>query len=138
MEPSPKATILILENEPIVLRSTAKILREEGYEVYEAASAPEAHVVVDAVRKAFPLLICDLALDGLQGRDAAATLQSLRPEMRVLFMMSGSDGARFRPQLERERRYFLRKPFDRRRLLECVAFVLGGWAQPADAPARSA
>ncbi len=64
-------------------------------------------------------------------------LQALRPEMRVLFM-SGSDGALFREQLEREHRYFLRKPFSRARLLECVRFVLEGWQEPIDASQRSA
>jgi CheY-like chemotaxis protein len=137
MAPSPKSTVLVLENEPVVLRSTARLLRNEGYAVHEAASPQEARTIVERILEPISLLICDLELDGLQGREAAIMLQALRPEMRVLFM-SGSDGAHFREQLEREHRYFLRKPFGRTRLLECVTFVLEGWREPIDASKRSA
>jgi len=137
MAPSPNSAVLILENEPVVLRSTARMLRNEGYEVYEAASPQEARTIVERTPRPISLLICDLELDGLQGREAVIMLQAIRPEMRVLFM-SGSDGAHFRVELEREHRYFLRKPFARTRLLECVSFVLEGWQEPIDASKRSA
>jgi two-component system cell cycle sensor histidine kinase/response regulator CckA len=125
-----KATVLILEDEEIVRRSTSRILRGEGYEVLEAESAQQARAIVDGLRKPIALLLSDLELrEGLQGREAANMLQSLRPEMRVLFM-SGSHGAHHREQLEKAETFFLTKPFDRRRLLELVGFVLEGWKAP--------
>ncbi len=126
----PSQTVLVLENDPIILRSTAGILRRVGYDVYEAESPAEARIIVDGLRKSIALLLCDLDLNGIHGRDAANVLQALRPEMRVLFM-SGGDSVQFRRDLERTERLYLKKPFDNRRLLEAVARKLDGWKPAA-------
>jgi DNA-binding NtrC family response regulator len=126
----PHLTVLILENDPIFLRSIAGILRREGYDVYEAESPAEARIIVDGLRKPIALLLCDLDLNGIYGRDAANVLQSLRPEMRVLFM-SGGDSVQFRRDLERTERFYLKKPFDSVRLLELIALKLQGWRPAA-------
>lgn len=125
----PKPVVLVLENDEIILRSTGRILRAEGYDAYEALSPQEARAIVDGIKKPIGLLLCDLDLDGLHGREASIMLQAHRPEMRVLFM-SGSDSAHFRWQLEKEHVHFLRKPFDRKRLVELVGRVLEGWKAP--------
>ena len=125
----PSATVLVLDNDSIVLRSTAGILRREGYDVYEAETPAEARIVVDGLRKPIALLLCDLDLNGVHGRDAANVLQALRPQMHVLFM-SGGDSVQFRRELERTEQYYLKKPFDKKRLLELVALKLERW-QPA-------
>lgn len=122
----PSSTILVLDNDGITLNSTARILRREGYDVYEAETPAQARIIVDGLRKPVALLICDLDLNGIHGRDAANALQSLRPDMRVLFM-SGGDSVQFRRDLERTEPFYLKKPFDSRRLLEAVAFKLAGW-----------
>ena len=127
----PSATILVLENDPIALRSTAGILRRDGYDVYEAETPAEARIIVDGLRKPIALLICDLDLNGIYGRDAANALQALRPEMQVLFM-SGGDSAQFRRELERTEWHYLKKPFDSTRLLELVALKLKGWQSAAN------
>jgi DNA-binding NtrC family response regulator len=127
----PHLTVLILENDPIFLRSIAGILRREGYDVYEAESPAEARIIVDGLRKPIALLLCDLDLNGIYGRDAANVLQALRPEMRVLFM-SGGDSVQFRRDLERTERFYLKKPFDSTRLLELIALKLQGWRPAAN------
>jgi DNA-binding NtrC family response regulator len=126
----PSATVLVLENDPIFLRSIAGVLRREGYDVYESESPAEARIIVDGLRKPIALLLCDLDLNGIYGRDAANVLQALRPEMRVLFM-SGGDSVQFRRELERNERFYLKKPFDSTRLLELIALKLQGWRPAA-------
>ena len=127
----PGTTVLVLENDPIILRSTAAILRREGYEVYEAEKPAEARVIVDGLRKPIALLLCDLDLNGIYGRDAANMLQALRPEMRVLFM-SGADSIQYRRELERTESLYLKKPLDAGRLLEVVGMKLQGWQAAAN------
>lgn len=122
----PGTTVLVLENDPIILQSTARILRREGFDVYEAESPAEAKIIVEGVRKPIALLLCDLDLNGIHGRDAANMLLAVKPEMRVLFM-SGGDSIQFRSELERTERLYLKKPFDQRRLLEVVGLKLQGW-----------
>jgi DNA-binding response OmpR family regulator len=126
----PGVTVLVLENDPIFLRSIAGVLRREGYDVYEAETPAEARIIVDGLRKPIALLVCDLDLNGIYGRDAANALQALRPEMRVLFM-SGGDSVQFRRELERTERLYLKKPFDATQLLELIAFKLQGWKPAA-------
>jgi DNA-binding NtrC family response regulator len=130
MQIRPDQTVLILENDLIILQSTARILRREGYDVYEAESPADAKIIAEGLRKPIALLLCDLDLNGIYGRDAANMLQSLRPEMRVLFM-SGGDSVQFRRELERTERFYLKKPFDGRLLLEAVAQKLHGWKAAA-------
>ncbi|MGE0160736.1 MAG: response regulator [Gemmatimonadales bacterium] len=127
----PGTTIVVLENDTIILQSTARSLRREGYDVYEAETPAEARIIVDGLRKPVALLLCDLDLNGIHGRDAANALQALRPEMRVLFM-SGGDSIQFRRDLERTERLYLKKPFDNARLLELVALKLEGWKPAAN------
>jgi len=127
----PSTTVLVLENDPIILRSAAGILRREGYDVYEAETPADARVIVDGLRKPIALLLCDLDLNGIYGRDAANMLQALRPEMRILFM-TGADSIQYRRELERTESLYLKKPFDRRRLLEVVAMRLEGWKSAAN------
>jgi len=126
----PSATVLVLENDPIILRSTGGILRRAGYDVYEAETPAEARIIVDGLRKPIALLLCDLDLNGIHGRDAANMLLAIKPEMRVLFM-SGADSVQFRGELERTERLYLKKPFDSTRLLELVALKLDGWRPAA-------
>jgi len=127
----PNATVLVLDNDSIILRSVAGILRREGYDVYEAETPAEARIIVDGLRKPIALLLCDLDLNGIYGRDAANMLLAIKPEMRVLFM-TGADSIQYRRELERTESLYLKKPFDRTHLLALVARKLEGWKPAAN------
>ncbi|HET9947783.1 MAG TPA: response regulator [Longimicrobiales bacterium] len=115
--------ILVLDDEPIVRRGAMRLLLARGYDVLEAATAAEALRLLEETEDPVHLLICDLLLEGLPGREAAILLQARRPDMRVLYM-SGSDEAEFRRQLEREEPVFLAKPFRSAQLYEAVERAL--------------
>jgi two-component system cell cycle sensor histidine kinase/response regulator CckA len=79
-------TILVVEDEQIVRRVVASILRNHGYTVLEAASGPEAVLVCDSHRSPIDLLITDVVMPEMNGRQLADVIASRRPGMMVLYM----------------------------------------------------
>jgi len=118
--------ILVLDDEELIRRTVGRVLRQAGYDVQEAATPTEAREIIEG--RPVDLLLCDLALEGLQGREAAIMLQARRPEMRVLYM-SGSSEAEFREELEQREAVFLAKPFELSDLLAAVRRTLGASPQ---------
>lgn len=73
-------TILVLEDDPQLLSAVVRILARDGYDVITAESAAEALQVASQHAGPIHLLVCDLVLPGLGGREAATALQARRPE----------------------------------------------------------
>ncbi len=88
--------VLLVEDEEIVRRLTARVLSDDGYEVLEARNGLEALAVAAAAGR-IDLLLTDLKMPGMGGRDLARQLQRDRPGLRVLFVSGyagdGEDGA---------------------------------------------
>ena len=104
-------TILLVEDEEAVRELARDVLRERGYRVLEAA---EGVAALDLSRR-FPgrihLLLTDMVMPGLSGRDLARQLVPVRPGMRVLYM-SGYTEEAVGPPGSRDREIaFLQKPF---------------------------
>lgn len=118
--------ILVLEDEHALRGAVVRILELHGHEVYDAPSAAEARGALNALDEPIHLLLCDLVLEGLDGREAAIMLQARRPEMRVLFMSGFSSPNSFRNELEASEAVFLAKPFDSNTLLDAVRMALEG------------
>lgn len=89
--PGPRATILLVEDDPEVRRLLERALALQGHRVISAAGGEEA---LEAARRhpgPIDLLITDVIMPGRSGPSLARELQSSRPEMRVLFI-SGYPG----------------------------------------------
>jgi PAS domain S-box-containing protein len=123
-------TVLLVEDEASVRSLARRILRDEGYIVLEANTAVEALKVSLAHDGPIELLLTDLVMPELNGRDLAEKLAARRPEMRILFMSGYTDHAVLRDgDKERDER-FLQKPFTPESLIRKVREVLDA---PADA-----
>jgi DNA-binding NtrC family response regulator len=129
----PAATILVLDDDDQLRSGTARALSRAGHRVLTAATAAEALHIAASWPAGIDLLICDLVLPGLSGREAANALQAHRPEMRVLFMSGYSSHDSFRRGLAEDGSPFLGKPFDVRALAEATDALLadGPWPQGA-------
>ena len=86
-------------------------LRKYGYEVLEAASGAEALQVCEAHRTRIPLMITDVVMPQMSGRELAARLRDQHPETRVLYMSGYTDDAVVRHGLLDASMSFLQKPF---------------------------
>jgi len=86
-----RETVLVVEDEPAVLRFAAQLLERNGYTVIRAANGDEA---VDLARKysgRIDLVFSDLVMPGLTGQETAAAVKAARPEIRRLFASGYSE-----------------------------------------------
>ncbi len=78
-------TILVVEDEGIVRRVVTNVLRKRGYQVLECANGQDALAVFDQ-QATIDLLLTDVIMPGMNGRELADLLLTKRADLRVLFM----------------------------------------------------
>ena len=111
------ATILLVEDDPLLRHAFRLLLEDAGYAVVEAGSAAEALQAVDAAAPALVLL--DLGLPDRPGLEVARTLSRSRATADIpIVALTGSVGAEERRAcLEAGCRHYLTKPLEPRELL---------------------
>ena len=79
-------TVLVVDDEPSVLRVASKVLRRAGYEVLEALGGQEALQIADEFDGTIDLLLADVVMPGLGGRELGERFRELHPGTALLFM----------------------------------------------------
>ncbi len=104
-------TVLVVEDEPVILGMSKKILEKLGYRVLAASTPGEAVGLAEKHASDIHLVITDVVMPEMNGRELAQRLQSLYPDMHILFM-SGytADVIAHRGVLD-EGVNFMQKPF---------------------------
>jgi two-component system cell cycle sensor histidine kinase/response regulator CckA len=103
-------TILLVEDESSVRNLVARVLRGNGYQVLGAATGEEALSVAAQHAGPLHLLLTDIVMPRMSGRELAVALTKLHPTLRVLFMSGYTDETLVR-HLEDPGVSFLQKPF---------------------------
>jgi two-component system, cell cycle sensor histidine kinase and response regulator CckA len=124
-------TVMLVEDERAVRGVIARMLRDHGYHVLEAASAEACLQLLQSVHEKPQLLLTDVVLPGIGGRQLADLVLALRPSIRVLFASGYSDDTILRQQLLAQDAELIQKPFTQEMLCRRVRTVL-------DAPAQAA
>ncbi len=117
-------TVLLAEDEESVRALSRFILRDCGYAVLEASDGEDALKVCAREKGAIHLLVSDVVMPGMGGRQLAERLLALRPEMRVLYLSGYSDDAVIRHGVLEAEVNFLQKPFSAGALARKVREVL--------------
>jgi two-component system cell cycle sensor histidine kinase/response regulator CckA len=104
-------TILLVEDDSLIRRSLAKVLRQHGYAVLEAGSASEALTLHHTQLAGTTILLSDVVLPDRDGLSLAKELRTRYPEMRALFMSGYSEEAVQDLGQPTGDIAFLRKPF---------------------------
>ncbi|HEX9887800.1 MAG TPA: response regulator [Longimicrobiales bacterium] len=115
------ALILIVEDDQQLLRAACRALERHGHEVMVAANADEVERRLQMTPRVPDVVLMDLVLPGVGGRELARHLQTVHERMAVVFM-SGYPG-RVAQELGAADR-FLRKPFSVPDLLHAVEGAL--------------
>jgi len=79
-------TVLVVDDDLSVLRVAAKVLQRGGFNVLEANSGGRALEVADSVQGQIDLLLTDVVMPRMNGRELSEALLERYPEVRVLFM----------------------------------------------------
>jgi DNA-binding NtrC family response regulator len=118
------ATILVVDDEPLVLSSVTSILRYAGYDVLKAASPSEALGLGLQHEEPIDLLLADVIMPGLSGPNLAEHFAVLHPEARYMFMAGLPDTPEIMERILSRGRPFLAKPFFPKTLIAKVGEVL--------------
>jgi CheY-like chemotaxis protein len=125
---APRGTekVLLVEDEPAVRNVTRAQLESLGYRVIACANAAEALQVVEALSEPVDLLLTDVVMPGMNGRELAARIAERQPGLRVLFTSGYGEEVIARHGVLETGVLLLQKPFALSRLASLVREALAG------------
>jgi PAS domain S-box-containing protein len=116
-------TVLLVEDEDAVRALAREVLRRHGYVVLEARHGVDALRVAERHTDAIHLMVTDVVMPHMSGRDLAERLSTVRPRMKVLFMSGYTDHAVMHRDLT-PGSAFIQKPFTPEAFARAVRTVL--------------
>jgi len=122
--PQGTETVLLVEDEDQVRAILKHILQSQGYQVVSASNGEEALSISQDLQCDIKLMITDVVMPQMSGRELAERILEVRPTLPVLFMSGYTDDAIVRHGLLDEKLNFLQKPFDSASVARKVREVL--------------
>ncbi len=122
--PRGNETILLVEDDEEVRKLAVQVLVNQGYKVLEAPQGLDAFLICAEHDDPIHLLLTDVVMPKMSGRELAETLISLRPKIKVLYMSGYTDNAIVHHGILGEGMNYLQKPFSVKELSRKVREVL--------------
>ncbi|HEX9734313.1 MAG TPA: ATP-binding protein [Thermoanaerobaculia bacterium] len=121
--PTGDETVLVVEDNALVRQTAVTLLRAQGYDVLEAAGGPDALRLVEQHEGEIDVLVTDVMMPQMNGKDVAQRLLALRPQLRVLYVSGYAEVIADQGELE-EGIEFLQKPYTSEALIRRVRTML--------------
>ncbi len=119
-------TVLLVEDEHAVRELTRRFLEMRGYRVLEAANGREALRISRTHNGPIHIMVTDVVMPKMSGREVALQLASERPDMKVLYVSGHTEESIVDHGVLKEGVEFLQKPFSQQELVGRVRRILDG------------
>jgi len=123
-------TILLVDDDIIVREIAREMLTMQGYQVLEAPNGQEALQQMAATTSPIHLLVTDIMMPGMNGRELAEQMLAKQPTLRVVFMSGYNEDELLRKGISSQSVTFVPKPFTINSLSAAVKAVLDGQHNP--------
>jgi len=111
-ELSGTGTVLMVEDDPLVREMTVQMLEEIGYTVMQAPTPRDAVEICRNRELSIDLVLTDVVMPEMNGKELVDEIESFRPDIKVLFMSGYTSDLVARRGVVDEGRHFIQKPFD--------------------------
>jgi CheY-like chemotaxis protein len=118
-------TVLVIEDNPAVRMVIVEVLRELGYHALEAGDAEAAIPIISSPRK-LDLIVSDVGLPGMNGRQIAEHARRSRPDLKILFVTGYAEGAVSRSGFLAPGMAMMTKPFAIEALASKISEMMAG------------
>jgi two-component system, cell cycle sensor histidine kinase and response regulator CckA len=118
-------TVLLVEDETSVKKMAVLILQRLGYEVLEASDGEEAEKIAGGFNGRIDIMMTDVVMPGMNGRELAERLLAIRPEMKILFTSGYTENVIVHHGIIDEKVNFIAKPYSVHELARKFMQVLG-------------
>lgn len=135
-QPAIKANILVVDDEPVVLRTVCSLLERAGFTCDAAETGMDALVKISADGTHYDLVLLDLSMPGLSGLDTFEEIRKIRPGLKVI-LISGYSETEIQGKSDvPEFAGFIQKPVQTRHLIDAIRSALSSM-QPGGKTPRS-
>jgi two-component system, cell cycle sensor histidine kinase and response regulator CckA len=131
--PQGSGTVLLVEDDAMLLHMATEMLKKMGYQVIQAKSPQLALAVCLDASVVLDLVLTDVVMPEMNGRELAGRIAQLRPGMKVLFMSGYSSEIVARRGIMEKGMQFIQKPFDMTVLHAKIRETLAAPAPEAEA-----
>jgi signal transduction histidine kinase/CheY-like chemotaxis protein len=118
-------TILVVEDNDAVLRMTREFLKIKGYSVLEAPGAAEAIQLMEKRGDEIDLVLTDVLMPNMKGRELVERLSTIRSDLKVLYMSAYTEDAAINIGVLNPGTEFIEKPFSPDELAAKIRRILG-------------
>lgn len=126
-------TVLLVEDEEMLLMVATSMLEEIGYTVIQASNPIDALAICQKADQQIDLILTDVVMPGMNGKVMVDRIRSMRPTTKVLFMSGYTADIVAQRGIVEEGMYFIQKPLNINQLNEKLGEILG--SAPLTSPA---
>jgi PAS domain S-box-containing protein len=118
-------TVLVVEDEPVVRAVILEMLAEQGYRTLEAVDGPSGLRILRD-RERIDLLVTDVGLPGMNGRQLADQARETRPDLKILFITGYAESVAIADGFLQPGMEMITKPFDLENLSQRIREMVSG------------
>jgi two-component system cell cycle sensor histidine kinase/response regulator CckA len=121
----PRRVVLVVDDEPGLRDLVCRTLQAEGFETLEAGHGGEALEVMESVPGTVDLVVTDMVMPGMDGRELGRRIGQRWPDLPILYISAYDVNDIFRRGSPRSSAPFLQKPFPMETLITTIRDLIG-------------